>query len=187
MKLFLCSNFKFLAKKYLPNFFDLNEKHTCLLIGYADESGDFFSERSTKFLESLNFDVIHLSEGYEFNDKIDMVFVKGGNTTQLVHLLRKFNQFEKVRNLVLNGSVFAGQSAGAVLAGIDTEWTLRSEPYEIDVKQELGEYALLGFGFVDKLVFVHCSKLRFPFESEIELAGTENFRVKNTLFYGDYL
>lgn len=187
MKLFLCSNFKFLAKKFLPKFFDLSKKHNALLIGYADEYGDFYSESSTKFLEELNFNVFHLTEKYEFNDKIDMVFVKGGNTTQLVYLLRKYNQFDKVKRLVEDGAVYVGISAGSVLAGKDTEWTLRSEPYDVDVKKELGKDALRGFGFVDSLVFVHASKYRFPFSDEIENAKIENFRVKNSLFYGEFL
>lgn len=187
MKLFLCSNFKFLAKKFLPEFFDLTKKHTALLVGYADEYGDFYSESNTKLLEELNFEVFHLDENYEFKDKIDMVFVKGGNTTKLVHLLRKFNQYDKVKELVEQGALYVGISAGSVLAGNDTEWTLRSEPYEFDVKKEYGKNALFGFGLVDELVFVHTSKFRFPFSDEIENAGKENFRVKNTLFYGDYL
>lgn len=187
MKLFLCSNFKFLARKFLPEFFDLTKKHTALLVGYADEYGDYYSESNTKLLEDLNFEVFHLDENYSFNDKIDMVFVKGGNTTKLVHMLKKFNQYDKVKNLIEQGALYVGISAGSVLAGSDTEWTLRSEPYEIDVKKEYGKNALLGFGFVDKLIFVHASKYRFPFSDEIENAGQENFRVKNTLFYGDYL
>ena len=80
----------------------------------------------------------------------------------IMHYLRKFNQFEKVKKLVENGAVFAGQSAGAIVAGSDTEWTLESEPYEYDLKQEFGKDALMGFGFIDKLVFVHASKHRFP-------------------------
>lgn len=187
MKLFLCSNFKYLAKKFLPEFFDLSKKHTALLVGYADEEGDFYSESNAWFLRDLNFDVIHLDENYKFNDNIDMIYVKGGNTTQLVYLLRKFNQYEEIVKLVKSGSVYVGQSAGSVIAGTDTEWTLRSEPYDVAVKDELGNDALKGFGFVNGLVFVHASRYRFPFSDEIEKAGRCDFRVKNKLFYADYL
>ncbi len=187
MKFLLCSNFRNVAEKFLSLFFDLNKTHTCLFVGYADEDNDFYSESSTQFLQSLNFKVFHLNENFEFDDAYDMIFVKGGNTTKLVHLLHKFNQFNKIKELVEKGSVYVGQSAGAVLGGSDTEWTLRSEPYDYDVKAEFGENALKGFGFVDKMVFVHASKYRFPFNEEVENAKINNFRVKNTLFYGDYL
>lgn len=187
MRLFLCSNFKCLAKKFLPRFFDLSKKHNCLLVGYADDNGDFYSETNTVFLESLGFNVFHLDENYKFSDKLDMIFVKGGNTTQLVHLLRKYNQFEEIKKLVFDDVLYVGQSAGAIIAGSDTEWTLESEPYEIDVKTEFGEKALLGFGFVDKLIFVHASRFRFPVSDEIEKAGKSEFKVSNEFFFKSYL
>lgn len=187
MKLFLTSNFKYLAEKFLPKLIDLSKKHNCLFVPYADEYDDFYCEKTTKLLDSFNFNVIHLNEGYDFGDKIDVIFVKGGNTTKLIHLLRKFNQYDKVKKLAEDGVLYIGQSAGSVLAGSDTEWTLRSEPYDFDVKKEFGRNALKGFGFVNKLVFVHCSKCRFPFTDEAENAKRNDFRVKNTLFYGDYL
>ena len=187
MKLFLCSNFKYLAAKFLPRFFDLSKKHNCLLIGYADDWGDFYSESNTLLLESLNFNVFHLDENYKFEDKIDMIFVKGGNTTQLIDYLKQYNQFEKIKEMVNGGVVFAGQSAGAIVAGSETEWTLESEPYDVDIKKKYGKEALKGFGFINKLIFVHASRFRFPFNEEIKNAGRMDFKVKNDFFYKAYL
>ena len=187
MKLFLSSNFKCLAYKFLPNFFDLSEKHNCLFIGYADEEKDFYSESTVAFLEDLGFNVFCLDENYRFDNEIDMIYVKGGNTTQLLHYLKKYNQFEKIRELVKNGVLYAGASAGAIIAGSDTEWTLVSEPYDFDIKSEFGDDSLLGFCFVEKLIFVHASKYRFPVTPEIESAGRSDFRVKNDFFYKAYL
>lgn len=187
MRLFLCSNFKYLATKFLPKFFDLTKRHKCLFVPYADEDKDFVSESTVEFLENLNFDVIHLNEEYKFDKQIDMIYVKGGNTTQLLHYLRKFNQFEKIKQMVDDGVLFVGQSAGAIVAGSDTEWTLESEPYDFDMVGTFGKDALLGFGFINKLVFVHASKYRFPFSPEIENAKRADFRVKNDFFYKAYL
>lgn len=188
MKLFLCSNFKMLACKFLPDFFDMTKKHNCLLVGYADEDKDFYSESNTIFLENLGFKVFHLDENYKFNDKLDMIYVKGGNVTQLLHYLRKYNQFEKIKNLVLNENVlFAGQSAGAIVAGNETEWTLASEPYDFDIKSEFGENSLFGFEFINKIIYVHASKFRFAFGDEIEKAGRSDFKVSNEFFYKAYL
>lgn len=188
MKLFLCSNFKYLAPKFLPRFFDMSKKHNCLFVPYADEEKDFYSESNVIFLNELGFNVFHLCEGYEFKDKIDMIYVKGGNVTQLLHYLTEYNQFEKIKQMVESGEVvFAGQSAGAIVAGTETEWTLESEPYEFDLKSKFGECALDGFGFINKLVFVHASKFRFPVSPEIEQAGRNDFKVTNDFFYKAYL
>ena len=89
--------------------------------------------------------------------------------------------------MVEDGILFVGQSAGAIVAGNDTEWTLESEPYDYDIKSEFGDAALFGFGFINKLIFVHASKYRFPFSPEIESAGRSDFRVKNDFFYKAYL
>lgn len=187
MKLFLCSNFKYLAPKFLSKFFDMSKKHNCLFIGYADEDKDFYSESNVEFLKGLGFEVFCLDENYKFGNQIDLIYAKGGNATQLLHYLRKYNQFDKVKKLVEGGAVFAGQSAGAIVAGTETEWTLESEPYEFDLKAEFGKDALLGFCFIDKLVFVHASKHRFPVTPEIENAKRSDFRVSNEFFYKAYL
>ena len=187
MKLFLCSNFKYLAPKFLPRFLDLSQKNNCLFIPYADEEKDFICESTVEFLENLNFNVYHLNEDYKFDKKIDIIFVKGGNATQLLHYLKKYNQFNKIKEMVQCGVLYAGQSAGALIAGSDTEWTLESEPYDFDMKTEFGEDALRGFGFINKLIFVHASKHRFPVTPEIEMAGRNDFKLSNDFFYKAYL
>ena len=187
MKLLLCSNFKFLGPKFLPEFFDLGLKRNCLFVPYADEDKDFVSESTVEFLESLNFNVFHLNQDYKFDKDIDVIYVKGGNVTQLLHYLRMYGQFEKIKEMVESGVLYIGQSAGAVVAGSDTEWTLASEPYDFDVKKQFGKNALFGFNFVKKLVFVHASRYRFPISPEIESAGRSDFRLSNEFFYKSYL
>ena len=188
MKLLLCSDFKNIGYKFLDKFFDLNQKHKCLFINYASEDyeiEDASESSSFERIQSLNFDVTILSEKYKFDEDLDMIFVRGGNTTKLIHLLKKFNHFEKIKELTKNGVLYVGESAGSVLAGSDTEWTLRAEPYDYDVKAEFGEDSLLGYNFVDKMIFVHCSKYRFPFSGEIP--DGRIVRLPNREFYGDYL
>ena len=158
MKLFLCSNFQQLAPKFLPKFLDLGKKHNCLFVPYADDEKDFVSESHVQFLESLNFNVYHLNKDYKFDKKIDIIYVKGGNATQLLHYLKMYNQFDKIKEMVLSGVVYSGLSAGALIAGSDTEWTLMSEPYDFDVKSRFGDDALKGYGWIDKMVFVHTTK-----------------------------
>lgn len=177
-----------LAKKILPYFFgDLKDKN-CLLVGYADEKQDFYSEDNTLFLQDLGFNVFHLDENYKFKDKLDMIYVKGGNVTQLLYYLKKYNQFDKIRDLCLNENIlFAGQSAGAIVAGNETKLTLESEPYDIDLEKEFGKTGYTGFCFVNKIIYVHASRFRFAFSDEIEKAGRGEFRVSNEFFYRAYL
>lgn len=189
MKLLLCSDFFNIGKLYLDRFFDLKKKHTCLFVGYAHEDDETMFESGTvALLEGMNFEVENLTFGFDKDShkKFDMVFVRGGNTTKLIHYLKKYDQFEYVKSLAEGGAVYVGNSAGSVLAGSDTEWTLRSEPYDFNMKAEFGKDALKGFGFVKKLVFVHCSKYRLPFDDE-SVCGSRNFRVFNGEFYADYL
>lgn len=187
MKLFLCSNFQHLAPKFLPRLIDLNKKNNCLFVPYADEEKDFVSESSVEFLKSLNFNVYHLNKDYKFDKKIDIIYVKGGNATQLLHYLKMYNQFDKIKEMVLSGVVYSGLSAGALIAGSDTEWTLESEPYDFDMKKEFGQDALLGFNFINKLIFVHASRHRLPITAEMEMAGRRDFKLSNEFFYKAYL
>lgn len=183
MKLLLCSDYSGVGYKFLNKFFDKTEGLTCLFVGYAqDDPFELQSGTALKFKE-MGVRVISLQEGYKFNDDINIVFVRGGNTTRLVHFLRKFNQFEKVRELVeKKGAVYIGSSAGSVLAGSDTEYCLRSEPYEVDVKKELGEDSLKGYGWIDKMVFVHTTPNRMCYSDEMQ-HETDFFITPDTFCY----
>ena len=187
MKLLLCSDFSGVGYKYLNKFFDNTKGLNCLFVGYAqDDPYELMSGTAMKFKE-MGINVFSLVEGYQFDRDIDIVFVRGGNTTRLIHYLRKFNQFEKVKELVeKQGVVYIGSSAGSVLVGTDTEYCLRSEPYEEDVKSEFGEDSLKGFGWINKKVIVHCSKYRlcwgFEMENEKDL-----FRTPDNECYPTYL
>ena len=187
MKLLLCSDFKNVGYRYLDKLLDLSKQHNCLFIGYAsDDYGNPEAEVSSSMvrLQMLNFNTIELTDKYDFSDKIDLIFVRGGNTTKLIDLLKEYNQFEKIRQLACDGTVYVGESAGSVLVGSDTEWTLRTEPYEIDLKQKYGSDALLGYGFLDKMIFVHCSRYTFPFGKKIgegDLYRIDNFYYKGYL------
>ncbi len=188
MRLLLCSDFYSCGIKFLNRFFENFQNKKCLFIGYASENDEkMYESRVKDLISSLGFEIVDLTPNYDFSDKLDMIYSRGGNTTKCLHLLKKYNQFEKVRNLVEKDNVlYVGQSAGSVLAGSDTEWTLLSEPYNFDLKKEYGKDALNGYGWVNKMVFVHCSKYRMLWDDE-QINGSNNWRVLNREFYGDYL
>lgn len=181
MRLLLCSDYAGVGYKFLNKFFDKTEGLTCLFVGYAQEDEFEAESRAVLSFKSMGMKVIILKEGYDFQDKIDLIFVRGGNTTRLIHHLHKFNQFEKIRKLVEEDSVlYIGSSAGSVLAGSDTEYCLRSEPYDYDVKSEFGKDSLKGYGWIDKMVFVHTTQHRMCYPDEMQ--NENDFFITNDTF-----
>ena len=89
MKLFLCSNFKCLAPKYLPKFFDANKEYKCLFVGYADEDKDFYSESTVEFLKELGFNVFCLDENYDFKYEMDYIMIEKDSGEKVKYDRRK--------------------------------------------------------------------------------------------------
>ena len=186
MKLLLCSDFSAVGYKWLNKFFDKFEGLNCLFVGYAQEDEFPLESSAAKVFSSLKINVINLDKRYDFKDKIDMIFVRGGNTTRLIHYLREYDQYEKIKNLAESGVLYIGNSAGAVIAGNDTEWTLEAEPYEPDLKPLFGEDALKGFCWINKMVFVHCTRYRMSGLDEQESPDAV-FRTLDIWCYPAYL
>ncbi len=170
MKLLLCSDFSGVGYRFLDRFFANTNSLNCLFVGYATEDENEMESGSAKRFRDLGINVIQLTPNYKFADKIDIIFVRGGNTTRLIHLLRKYNQYDKIEMLARSQNIlYVGSSAGAILAGHDTAFTLASEPYDIDLVKLYGEDALKGYSWVDdKLIFVHASKHRLCYGSEMK-------------------
>lgn len=187
MKLLLCSDYSGVGYKFLNRFFNKTEGLNCLFVGYAQEDEFELESMGAKRFRDAGINVIGLKEGYDFKDKIDIIFVRGGNVTRLIHYLRKFNQFEKVKGLVEKQNVlYIGSSAGSVLVGSDTEYCLRSEPYDYDVKGEFGKDSLKGFGWIDKMVFVHTTPYIIDFPEEMK-SDDDCFIIPDTFCYPAHL
>lgn len=186
MKSLLCSDFSSVGYKWLEKFFNSFEGLNCLFVGYAQEDEFPLESSAAKVFLSRKINVINLEKDYDFKDNIDIIFVRGGNTTRLIHYLREYGQYEKIKELAESGVLYIGNSAGSVLVGNDTEWTLESEPYDFDLKAIFGKDALKGFGWIDKMVFVHCSRYRMSGLDEQE-SPEEVFRTLDTWCYPAYL
>ena len=186
MKLLLCSDFSGVGFRFLNKFFKNTKGLNCLFVGYANEDEFELESRSAIKFKEMGMNVFSLGKDYDFSDKIDVVFVRGGNTTRLIHMLRQYGQFDKIKDLVeKQGALYIGSSAGSVLAGTDTEYTLESEPYELNLKPTFGDDALKGFGWINKMVFVHCNKYVMMYEKEDDKYNY--FRVPDTFCYPAYL
>lgn len=187
MKLLLCSDFTGVGYRYLKNFQKNANGQNCLFVGYAcEEDEEMYESGAKNCLAEFGYSIIDLTPNYDFKDKIDAIFVRGGNTTKLIDYLKKYNQFNKLKQLVINeDALYIGNSAGSVLCGTDTAWTLDAEPYR-DITKDYGKDALKGYGFVDKLVFVHCTKYRMCRDYE-QQSPSDIFRTLDTDCYEDYL
>ena len=143
MRLLLCSDFSGVGYRFLEDIIKNPKGLNCLFIGYAEEDDNELESGGARRLKEKGINLISLTKDYKFLDKIDIVFVRGGNTTRLVDKLREFNQYEKVESLVRTQNIlFIGSSAGAILTGTDTSWTLEAEPYDEDMIAKYGKDAL---------------------------------------------
>ena len=190
MKLLLCSDFSGVCYRWIKRFFKDTKGLSVLFVGYAkeDDSEDDTQSGAYEKFANMGMHLTVLNDGYDFKDKVDIIFVRGGNTTKLIHYLKKYGQFEKLKKLAENGALYIGNSAGAILAGTETEYCLDAEPYDVDLKKEFNdENALLGYGWVDKKILVHCSKYRMAWRFEREMFDGELFRTLDRECYPAYL
>jgi len=72
------------------------------------------------------------------------LFIGGGNTYKLLHGLKKFNIFEKIKEYITNDGVVIGGSAGAVIFGKDIDIANGMDPNEINFKDTAGFDVLNG-------------------------------------------
>lgn len=187
MRLLLCSDFYNAGIKCLSRFMNEVDGKTCLFIGYAHENDAEMNESGVLGLfRDLKIKVVFLSENYKFNDKIDMIYCRGGNASKCLFYLKKYCQFEKILSLVKSGVLYMGQSTGALICGKDIKWTLEMEPYFVDLEERFGAGGYDGFGLIDKVIFVHAGKYRMTFSDEMA-DGQGPRRVWNREYYGDYL
>jgi len=81
----------------------------------------------------------------------DLIFVTGGNTVYLLEQAQESNFLSTVKDLVKSGTVYAGSSAGSILAGPNIE--LEKNADERKNPSKLDSYK--GLGFVDFIVQPH--------------------------------
>jgi len=132
---------------------------TCLFCNYAEEEKSNYYNRTIKHLREIFDNIIELHPGYKFNNAIDAIFVNGGSNFELVYKLKKYNQFDKLKKMVENGTLYIGNSAGSMLCSKNFLFSKLYEPPEIE--DCIAEENCTGFGFIDKSMLMHASKYKF--------------------------
>jgi dipeptidase E len=96
----------------------------------------------------------------------DVLYMAGGNTFHIMDKIKKLGLFEKIKEIVNNGKIYFGVSAGSIMAGpnigIASPWD------ENDIN--LTDYT--GFNFVNFAVSPHYT------EEEIDLIRNRQKRIK---------
>lgn len=84
-------------------------------------------------------------------DDLDMIWVSGGHTYYLRWILAATGADEVIRRFVTSGRVYAGWSAGAIVAGP----SLRHFDIMGDAKEDAPELIMEGLHLTDKIIVPH--------------------------------
>ena len=168
---------------YIKRYFKINPKSAkVLFVPFADESNKYYLALCKQALMLAGIqksNICTLSSHTHKTSKFDIIFVSGGNVCALKDKLQQIDWLTEIQNRVLNGTLYIGDSAGAVVLGSTIEHTLDWEPYE----KPLDNYN--GLNIIDKGVVVHYSLLRYSGKDGVvkEPVAFEA-HVKQTQFLG---
>lgn len=106
-------------------------------------------------------------------NKINALYVCGGNTFYLLHKIRESNFGEKIKEMVKNGIVYCGASAGSILLGPD----IRISGIE---GNDIGIKDFTGLNLTDKIISPHYDKGEEEIVSKFEKeTGQKIIRLTN--------
>lgn len=165
MKLFLTSVAALTLEKIVPLLPKKPQNSTVLFIPTASDPYKTkpWVEEDRKKLIELGFNLIDFNvtgksknQVLEVTKNIDIVFVAGGNTFYLLEKVKKSGFDSVLKDLVSNGIVYIGSSAGSVIAGPDIRPV---EIFDDPNEAELSDTSALGL--VDFVVLPHYKKEKY--------------------------
>lgn len=124
-KLFLTSVFAKTAKEFKKFYGETNGKSAVFIptAANADGSGTIYVKRQRRALEKLGIKAcvldISVAESNEITAKLlnsDIIYIGGGNTFYLLQELKRSGADKLIKEQVLLGKAYIGESAGAVVA-----------------------------------------------------------------------
>jgi len=99
----------------------------------------------------INFNLDRELSEEELN-KIDVIYVCGGNTFYLLFKVKESNFGDKIIELVNMGIVYVGASAGSILAGPDIEISGRGDKWD---KNDVGIKDLTALNLTKEIISPH--------------------------------
>ena len=139
IQLFLCSSFADVAK-FLPDCVKNLQGMKVVFIPTAAEveKVKFYVKKGWKALEDLGMQItelnINTTEAPKIKETIkntDCIYISGGNTFYLLQELRKTGVDELIKQHILTGKLYIGESAGAMITAPNIEYvSLMDDPNE---------------------------------------------------------
>ena len=137
IQLFLCSSFSDVAK-FLPDCVkNLQGMKVAFIPTAAEvEKVKFYVKKGWKALEDLGMQITELNISTTEASKIkktienaDCIYISGGNTFYLLQELRKTGADELIKQHILTGKLYIGESAGAMITAPNIEYvSLMDDP-----------------------------------------------------------
>lgn len=136
---------------------------------FVDVERDMLREHGLSLVELPLADTVP-EDAARLLDRVDGVYVAGGETFDLLWVLRSTGNFEVLRAAVVAGLPYIGCSAGSVIAGPSIEpASLLDSPA---TAPELTDYR--GLGLIDQVIIPHAGGNipSFPITAFAETVGT---------------
>jgi dipeptidase E len=161
-KLFLTSSANFVISDIVSKIgFDTHGKKLVFIKTAAEDLGEInpeWLEEDRQGLEKFGFEVTDYTISNKTEEQLrkdlaqyDVIFVSGGNTYYLLQESQKTNFIPIIQDLVKEGKVYIGSSAGSVITGPDIASTLDLD----DVGNAPDLKDMNGFNLVDFVVLPH--------------------------------
>lgn len=169
--------------KYIKRYFKIDAKNAkVLVVPFADENNKYYIALCKQALMLGGIqksNISTLSSHTHKTSKFDIIFVSGGNVCRLKEKLLQIGWLEEIKNRILSGVLYIGDSAGAVLLGKTISHTLEYEPYE----NKLDSYD--GLQILDKSVVVHYSLQKYGKDKIIEDRECFDAHIRQTQYLGE--
>ena len=164
MKALLCSSFRYMGNFFVPHLEIANKKNlTVLFVDYALPDEEYSNQNKEKLKSTFGIGkIVDLKPDYDFQDDIDIIFVNGGLTDTLIEKLYKYNQIEKIKNLVFDKeALYIGESAGSDFAGDYIHYDLyEGFQRNYSLIEEYGDKVFEGLRILNKMIVTHACKYR---------------------------
>ncbi len=166
-KLFLTSVFAKTAKEFKKFYGETNGKSAVFIptAANADGGGTIYVKRQRRALEKLGIKAcvldISVAESNEITAKLlnsDIIYIGGGNTFYLLQELKRSGTDKLIKEQVLLGKAYIGESAGAVVAAPCIDYI--EDMDKRDAAPNLKDCSALGL--VDFYTLPHMNS--FPFK-----------------------
>lgn len=124
--------------------------------GYVEEAINAFQTLGFR-LKLLDVSMVERDEILDVLKNCNCLYISGGNTFYLLQELKRKGLVEVIKERILDGMLYIGESAGAIVASSDIEYNQIMD--DKTIAKDLKEYS--GFGVFDSSVLPHHGE--FPF------------------------